>query len=96
VVRIGIFVQANAIHAEQFTPQVGWLQMLDYAFTDRDLIVSFGNTPVARRQYEVFFVGDNNAHMMVWADNKIEAKDIAREYAARILNRKFRFITIGA
>ena len=69
--------------------------MLKFQFTDADLIASFCNTPIARRQYEVYFIGDCNAHMMVWADNKVEAKDIAREYAARILNRSFTSIEVA-
>jgi hypothetical protein len=69
---------------------------LDYLFTDADLIASFNETQCARRQYEIFFFGECNAHMMVWADNKKEALKLSREYAARILNRSFESITIGA
>jgi len=69
---------------------------LNYLFTDADLIAVFNETRCARRQYEVFFLGDCNAHMMVWADNKVEAKKLAREYAARILQRSFNDIQIGA
>jgi len=64
--------------------------------SDADLIASFHESQIARRQYEVFFFGDCNAHMMVWADNKKEANRYAREYAARILNRPFKSIVIGA
>jgi len=67
-----------------------------YAYTDADLIAVFNESQCARRQYEVFFLGDCNAHMMVWADNKVEAKKLAREYAARILQRSFNDIQIGA
>jgi hypothetical protein len=68
----------------------------NYLFTDADLIASFNESQCARRQYEVFFIGKINAHMMVWADNKKEALKLSREYAARILNRPFESITIGA
>jgi hypothetical protein len=64
--------------------------------TDADLIASFSDSQIARRQYEVFFFGDCNAHMMVWADNKKEANRISREYAKRILNRSFKSILVGA
>ena len=68
----------------------------NYLFTDADLIAVFNETKCARRQYEVFFIGKISAHMMVWADNKKEALKLSREYAARILNRSFESITIGA
>jgi hypothetical protein len=70
----------------------------EYAFTDADLIASFNESQCARRQYEVLFSNDfsNSYSMSVWADNKVEAKKLAREYAARILQRKFQAILIGA
>jgi len=64
--------------------------------TDAELISSFSTSQIARRQYEVFFTGECNAHMMVWADNKKEANRISREYAKRILNRSFDSILVGA
>jgi hypothetical protein len=69
---------------------------MNVLLTDSDLIASFSDSKIARRQYEVFFFGANNAHMMVWADNKKEANRIAREYAKRILNRSFDAILVGA
>ena len=73
-------------------------QVREYAFTDADLIASFSGSQIARRQYEVFFNNDfsNSYNMMVWADNKKEANRLAREYAARILNRKFQYILVVA
>ena len=68
----------------------------EFAFTDADLIAVFNDTQCARRQYEVFFSNDfsNSFNLMVWADNKKEANKLAREYAARILQRKFQSILI--
>jgi len=70
----------------------------NYLLTDADLIASFSDSQIARRQYEVFFSNDfsKSYNMMVWADNKKEANRIAREYAARILQRKFQAILIVA
>jgi len=72
------------------------MNIREYAFTDSDLIASFSDSQIARRQYEVFFSNDfsNSYNMMVWADNKKEANKLAREYAARILQRKFQSILI--
>ena len=75
-----------------------------YAFTDADLIASFNDTQVARKQYYVWFIGNDTSkhtrqsdvHMMVWADNKTEARKLAREYAVRIMNRSFDRIVIEA
>ena len=76
----------------------------EYAFTDADLIASFNESQCARRQYYAWFIGkatskhtrQSDVYMMVWADNKKEALKLSREYAARILNRSFESITIGA
>jgi len=79
-------------------------QVREYAFTDADLIASFNDTQVARKQYYVWFIGNDTSkhtrqsdvHMMVWADNKTEARKLAREYAVRIMNRSFDRIVIEA
>ena len=67
----------------------------NYLFTDADLIASFSQSKCGRRQYEVIFFNDFTANsMMVWADNRKEANKLSREYARRILNRKFENIFI--
>jgi len=67
-------------------------------FTDADLIASFNDSRIARFQYEVIFFERSRKDarfMSVWADNKQEAKKLAREYAVRILNRSDYSIFIG-
>lgn len=63
--------------------------------SDSDLVWAFGKAEIARRQYEVVFALEHIAYIkQVWADNKVEANRLAREYAARIMNQKFRYIQV--
>lgn len=67
-------------------------------YTDAALIASFLPCKIARRQYTVYYFSETSRNYVfsVWADNKKEALRLSREYAARILNRSFESITIGA
>jgi len=72
---------------------------LNSLVSDAGLTASFGNVKVARKQYMVQFTGTDfhsthTYHRLVWADNKVEANRLAREYAARILNRTFKSIIV--
>jgi len=72
---------------------------LNSLVSDAGLTASFGNVKVARKQYMVQFTGTDfhsthTYHRLVWADNKVEANRLAREYAARIMNQKFRYIQV--